>query len=46
MKITVRPIKIKENPMNEVTSEKVFKSRKIKDPVTGEYLFFLYGIFS
>ena len=46
MKITVRPIKIKENPMNEVTSEKVFKSRKIKDPVTGEYLFDEDGIFS
>lgn len=46
MKITVKPIKIKENPMNEVTSDKVFQARKIKDSVTGEYLFDEEGIFS
>lgn len=46
MKITVSPVRIKENPMNEVTSDKVFQSRKIKDNTTGEYLFDEDGIFS
>jgi len=46
MKITVSPVRIKENPMNEVTSDKVFQSRKIKDDVTGEYFFDENGIFS
>ena len=31
MKVTIKPINVIENPKNEVTSNKVFKSRKIKD---------------
>ena len=45
MKITVKPITIVENELNEVTSDKIFKSRKIKD-IQGNYLFDDNGIFS
>ena len=33
MKMTIQPIKIKEDPRNEVTSEKLFHARKIKDEI-------------
>ena len=45
MKITIEPIKIKENPMNEVTSDKIFMPRKIKD-ANNNYLYDKNGIFS
>lgn len=45
MKITIKPIDIKENPLNEVTSDKIFQSRKIKDE-NNNYLFDKNGIFS
>lgn len=44
MKITIKPIKVIENPKNQVTSEKVFQARKIKDG--DRYLFHEDGIFS
>ena len=44
MKVTIKPINVVENPKNEVTSNKVFKSRKIKDG--DRYLFHEDGIFS
>ena len=44
MKVTIKPINVIENPKNEVTSNKVFKSRKIKDG--DRYLFHEDGIFS
>ena len=45
MKITVKPIKVVEDPMNEVTSDKIFQARKIKDK-NNNYLFDKQGIFS
>ncbi len=45
MKITVNPIKVVEDPMNEVTSDKIFQARKIKDK-NNNYLFDKQGIFS
>lgn len=44
MKITVKTVKIVENPKNEVTSDKIFKARKIMDG--DRYLFHEDGIFS
>lgn len=44
MKITVKPIKIVENPENEITSDKVFRTRKIQDG--DRFLFHENGIFS
>ncbi len=44
MKATIRPVHITENPMNQVTSEKLFQARKIKDG--DRYLFHEDGIFS
>lgn len=44
MKITVNPVNVVENPKNEVTSDKVFQARKIKDG--DRYLFHADGIFS
>ena len=44
MKMTIQPIKIKEDPRNEVTSEKLFHARKIKDG--DRFLFHEDGIFS
>lgn len=44
MKITVKPVTIVEDPANEVTSDKVFQARKIKDG--DRYLFHSEGIFS
>ena len=45
MKITVKPIEIKEDEANKVTSDKIFKGRKILGP-DGRYLFDENGIFS
>ncbi len=45
MKITIKPIDIVEDPMNEVTSHKIFQSRKIKDD-KNNFLFDTDGIFS
>ena len=45
MKITIKPINIVENPKNEVTSSKIFQSRKIKDE-HNNFLFDEDGIFS
>ena len=44
MRVKIEPVKITENPMNQVTSEKVFQARKIKDG--DRYLFHEDGIFS
>lgn len=44
MRATIRPVKVIENPKNEVTSEKIFQARKIKDG--DRYLFHEDGIFS
>ena len=44
MRVTIKPINIIENPKNEVTSDKVFQARKIKDG--DRYLFHEDGIFS
>lgn len=44
MRITIKPVTIVENPKNEVTSNKVFQARKIKDG--DRYLFHEDGIFS
>lgn len=44
MKITIKPVKVVEDPRNEVTSNKVFQARKIKDG--DRYLFHEDGIFS
>lgn len=44
MKITVKSVKITEDPKNEVTSDKIFKARKILDG--DRYLFNEEGIFS
>lgn len=46
MRITIRPIKIQENPKNEVTSHRVFRARKIKTKEGDRYLFHEDGIFS
>lgn len=45
MKITIKPINIVEDPQNEVTSHKIFQSRKIKDE-NNNFLFDKDGIFS
>ncbi len=45
MKITIEPINIIEDPANQVTSDKIFPKRKIKDK-DGNYLFHEEGIFS
>lgn len=45
MKITVNPVKVVEDPINEVTSDKIFQARKIKDK-NNNYLFDKQGIFS
>ena len=45
MKITIEPINIIEDPANEVTSDKIFPNRKIKDK-DGNYIFHPEGIFS
>lgn len=44
MKITIKPVNIIENEENRVTSDKIFKERKIKDG--DRYLFHKDGIFS
>ena len=44
MKITIKPVEVTEDPRNEVTSERVFQARKIKDG--DRYLFHEDGIFS
>lgn len=44
MRATIKPVHIVENPMNQVTSEKLFRARKIKDG--DRYLFHDDGIFS
>lgn len=44
MQITIKPVRIEDNPENEVTSEKVFQARKIRDG--DRYLFHKDGIFS
>lgn len=44
MKISIKPIKIKEDPKNQVTTDKIFKARKIKEG--DRYLFHEDGIFS
>ena len=45
MKMIIEPINIIEDPANQVTSEKVFPPRKIKDK-DGNFLFHDEGIFS
>lgn len=45
MKITINKINIEDNPINEVTSHKVFKSRKVFD-ADGNPIFHEEGIFS
>ena len=45
MIITIKPIDIKEDEANKVTSDKIFKSRKILGP-DGRYMFDAEGIFS
>ena len=45
MIITIKPVDIKEDEANKVTSDKIFKSRKIIGP-DGRYLFDEEGIFS
>lgn len=45
MKITVNPVKVVEDPINEVTSDRIFQARKIKDK-NNNYLFDKQGIFS
>lgn len=45
MKMQIKPVEIEDNPLNKVTSTKVFKSRKIID-AKGNYLFDPDGIFS
>lgn len=45
MRITIENFHIKENPLNEVTSEKVFKPRRTKDK-DGNWRFHDEGIFS
>lgn len=45
MKITIKQIEIVEDPMNEVTSDKIFMPRKIKDE-NNNYLYDKNGIFS
>ena len=44
MRITVKPVTIVEDPANEVTSEKVFQARKIREG--DRYLYHKEGIFS
>ena len=44
LRATIKPVHIIENPMNQVTSEKLFQARKIKDG--DRYLFHEDGIFS
>lgn len=44
LRATIKPVHIVENPMNQVTSEKLFQARKIKDG--DRYLFHEDGIFS
>lgn len=44
LRATIKPVQIIENPMNQVTSEKLFQARKIKDG--DRYLFHEDGIFS
>ena len=43
--IVIKRIRIEDNPANEVTSDKVFKPRKIRD-ANGNLLFDENGIFS
>lgn len=43
--ITIKRIRINENPDNEVTSDKIFRPRKIRD-ADGNFLFDENGIFS
>ena len=45
MQINVKKIEIKDNPLNRVTSEKLFKPRKIMNE-DGSYRFHDDGIFS
>ena len=45
MKMTITPIKIIEDPANEVKSDKIFPNRKVKDK-DGNYIFHEEGIFS
>lgn len=45
MKMTIEPINIIDDPANQVTSDKIFPPRKIKDK-DGNYLFNDEGIFS
>ena len=45
MKITIKPIEIKDDVANKVTSDKIFRGRKILGP-DGRYLFDEEGIFS
>lgn len=44
MRIKISPIEVIEDPRNEVTSEKIFQARKIRDG--DRYLFHADGIFS
>lgn len=44
LRATIKPVHIVENPMNQVTSEKLFQARTIKDG--DRYLFHEDGIFS
>ena len=44
LRATIKPVHIIENPMNQVTSDKLFQARKIKDG--DRYLFHEDGIFS
>ena len=45
MKMTIEPIHIIDDPANQVTSDKVFPNRKVKDK-DGQYIFHDEGIFS
>jgi hypothetical protein len=44
LRATIKPVHIVENPMNQVTSDKLFQARKIKEG--DRYLFHEDGIFS
>lgn len=46
MKITIKPVDIKENPKNEVTSSTLLKDKKAFDKSNNRWLFHENGIFS